>query len=191
MTRCNWMLLDFIPVLTVALTVSIGCAVQEGKKEEKQAKAKLPDAVAKAIQENYPDAEIDKMELETEAGITLYDIEFKADKGEIEVALDGTVMDIATVVQMKDIPKAAAEVIGKAAEGAQIQHLEKSEIRAEIDKGGEKGKVTRLTSPRYVYEAELVKGDRTGEIEVAADGKVIEALKWEIKGAREKKERQE
>ena len=33
--------------------------------------------------------------------------------------------------------------------------------------------------PKYVYEAELVRGNQTGEIQVAPDGKVVEAIKWE------------
>ena len=45
------------------------------------------------------------MDVEKEAGIALYDLEFKAGRGEIEVAEDGTVMDIATIVALKDIPK--------------------------------------------------------------------------------------
>jgi hypothetical protein len=104
-------------------------------------------------------------------------------------AAQGYCLDIATIVEMKDIPKAAAEVIQKAAEGARIKELEKSEIRAEIKKEGEKGKLIKLDNPRYVYEAELLKGDRTGEIEVTADGKVIEELKWKVKGAKEKEEK--
>ena len=119
--------------------------------------------------------------MEKEAGINLYDIEFKDDKGEIEVAEDGTVMDLATIVAMTDVPKAAAEAISKAAEGASIKEIEKSEIRAEIKKEGEKGTIVALDHPRYVYEAELSKGNERGEIQVAPDGKIVEALKWTAK----------
>jgi len=187
----NRMLLGFVVALALALTVSTGWAKQESKEQGKKAKVELPAAVAKAIKDNFPNAEIDIMEAEEEAGITLYDIEFKASKGEIEVAQDGTVMDVATIVAMKDIPKAAGEAIQKAAEGAIIKQIEKSEVRAEIKKEGEKGKVVKLDSPRYVYEAELVKGNQKGEIQVAADGKVIEAVKWNTKGTKEKEEQEE
>jgi hypothetical protein len=189
MKPTNWMGLNFVAAMALALTVSTGWATEEGKKEGKQTKVELPPAVAKAVKDNRPNAQIDTLEVETEAGITLYDIEFKAGQGEIEVAQDGTVLDIATIVEMKDIPKAAAEAIQKASEGARIKELEKSEVRAEIKKEGEKGKVIKLARPRYVYEAELVKGDRTGEIQVAADGRVIEALKWNVKGAKEKEKK--
>ncbi len=188
MKRANWILLGFVVALALALTVSTTWAKQESKEQAKKAKVELPAAVAKAVKDNFPNAEIEMAEVEEEAGITLYDIEFKAAKGEIEVAQDGTVMDVATIVAMKDVPKGAVEAIHKAAEGATIKQLEKSEVRAEIKKEGEKGKIVKLDSPRYVYEAELVKGNQRGEIQVAADGKVIEALKWSTEGAKEMKE---
>ena len=186
MKHTNWILLGFVVALALALTVSTGWAKQEGKEKGEKAEVELPAAVVKAIKANFPNAQIDIVEVAKEAGITLYDIEFKAGKGEIEVAQDGTVIDVATIITMKDLPKAAAEAIRKAAEGAIIKQIEKSEVRAEIKKEGEKGKIVKLDSPRYVYEAELVKGNQKGEIEVAADGKVIEALKWDTKDSKEK-----
>jgi uncharacterized membrane protein YkoI len=167
-----------VAALALALSASPVWAAQEGKNAGKEARAELPAAVAKVVKENRPNAEIDKVEVEKEAGITLYDIEFKAGQGEIEVAQDGTVMDIATIISMKDLPRGAAEAIQRAGEGAQIKELEKSEVRAEIKQVGEKGKVVKLSSPKYVYEAELVKDNKRGEIEVTAEGKVVEALKW-------------
>lgn len=174
MKRVNWILLGLVAALILALTVSTSLANQESKEQAIKAKVKLPAAVAKAVKDNFPNAEIEMAEVEEEAGITLYNIEFKAGKGEIEVAQDGTVMDVATIVAMKDIPKAAAEAIHKAAYGATIKQLEKSEVRAEIKKEGEKGKMVNLDSPKYIYEAEVVKGNQRGEMEVAADGKVAE-----------------
>ena len=173
-------------VLAFVLTMWTGCAKEEGTEPEKEAEKELPAAVAKAVKANFPDAQIDKVEVGEEAGITLYDIEFLGDQGEIEVTLDGTVLDVATIIKMEDFPKAAADVILKAAEGATILRLEKSEVRAEIKEEGEKGKVVILDSPRYVYEAELKKDDQTGEIEVDAEGKIIEPLKWDIKESGEK-----
>jgi hypothetical protein len=162
---------------------------EEAEKDQEQAKkekVELPEAVAKAIKDNVPDAEIDILTVEKEAGITLYDIEFKAGKGEIEVAADGTVMDIATIISWADLPKAAAEAIKKATEGATIKQLEKSEVRAELKIEGEKGTIVKLATPKYVYEAEIVKGNQTGEIQVDPDGKIVEALKWNAKGEKEK-----
>ena len=133
----------------------------------------LPPAVTQAIQANKPGAEIDKVEIEKENGVTLYDIEFKDGKGEIEVAEDGTVIDVTDVVTMKDVPDAAAGAIKTAAKGKPIKQLERAEVRAEVVKEGGKGKVSKLSAPKYVYEAELAKG----EIEVTPEGKVIKGGK--------------
>jgi len=160
----------------------IGAAVLTAAPEKKTEKqVVLPAAVAQAVKANFPGAEIKTAEVEKEAGINLYDIEFMAGRGEIEVAEDGTVMDIATIITMKDLPKAAAEAIYKAAAGAEIKQIEKSEVRTEIKKEGEKGTLVKLASPRYVYEAELVKG----EVQVAPDGKVVEGPKWNKEEAEE------
>lgn len=160
----------------------IGAAVLAAAPEKKTEKqVVLPAAVAQAVKANFPGAEIKTAEVEKEAGINLYDIEFMAGRGEIEVAEDGTVMDIATIITMKDLPKAAAEAIYKAAAGAEIKQIEKSEVRTEIKKEGEKGTLVKLASPRYVYEAELVKG----EVQVAPDGKVVEGPKWNKEEAEE------
>jgi hypothetical protein len=187
----NWLLMGCMITLAIALIVPTGWAKQEGQEQGKKIKVELPDAVAKAVKANFPNAEIGSAEVEKEAGINLYDIEFKADKGEIEVAENGTVMDIATSVSMKDVPKAAAEAISKAAQGATIKQIEKSEIRAEIKKEGEKGTLLKLDHPKYVYEAELSKGNQRGEIQVAPDGKIVEALKWRTRKATKQGEEEE
>jgi len=171
-------------VFLMFLTVLGFAALAVAQEKKGEAKVELPAAVAKAVKDNFPNAEIDKMEVEEKAGISLYDIEFKAGAGEIEVAEDGTVIDIATIIELKDVPKPAADAIQKAVEKAKakIKQLEKSEIRAEVQEQGGKGKVVRLATPKYLYEAELVRGNQTGEIEVSPDGKVVEPLKWEGEG---------
>ena len=139
----------------------------------------LPAAVLAAIEANVPGGEVDVVEVAEEKGITLYDIEFKEDLGEIEVADDGTVIDVVTIVTMEDLPEAAAMAIEKATEGFTIERLEKSEIRSEIKQIGPKVAIVKLSTSQYVYEAELVEDDRTGEITVDADGNIVEPLKWD------------
>jgi hypothetical protein len=133
----------------------------------------LPAAVAQAVEANRPGVEIEKLEIEKQDGYTLYDIEFKGDGGEIEIAQDGTVMDVVDIIQMTDVPEAAAAAIQRAARGRTIKRIEKSEVRAKIEKEGGKGRLSRLSTPEYVYEAELSKG----EVEVAADGRIIKGPK--------------
>lgn len=190
MKRTKLILLGIIVLLALGLTLSTGCAKKETEEqaetqemEEPEAikpEVELPAAVLEAIEANVPDAEIDFVEVVEEAGITLYDIEFKEDRGEIEVTEDGTVIDVVTIITMEELPEAAAQAIQKATEGITIKQLEKSEIRSEIKKEGEKGIIVKLDTPRYVYEAELMKDDQMGEITVDADGNIVEPLKWDI-----------
>lgn len=189
MKHINWILLILVFALALVLTVSTGCTKQEKKAQAEKKEVELPPAVVEAVKANFPDAQRDFVEVDEEAGIKLYDIEFKDDQGEIEVAEDGTVIDVVTIITMEDVPQAAAEVFQKAAERATFKRFEKSEVRAEIRKEGEIGKIVKLDSPRYVYEAELVKDNQTGEIEVDAEGNIIEALKWETKRAKKKEEK--
>jgi len=131
---------------------------------------RLPAAVVKAIDVNCPGANIDKLDIENEEGIRVYDIEFKDGRGEMDVLEDGTVLNVATLVELKEVPEPAARVFQKAT----IKQLEKSEVRARIERKDGKGQLTRLAAPEYEYEAELVQG---GEVEVAADGRIIKGPK--------------
>lgn len=152
---------------------------EEGEEAaEEQMKVELPAAVTKAVKDNVPGAEIEILTVEKEGGISLYDIEFKAGMGEIEVAEDGTVIDVSSTIDMRDVPRAAAEAIQKAVEGGTIKQIEKSEVRAEIKMDGETGTIVRLEAPKYVYEAEFTKDGRAAEVQVAPDGTVVEASKW-------------
>ena len=168
-------LLTLIAALAVVLTAPLAV---HGRAARNKSLAKLPPVVARVVQENRPGAEIGKLEIEKEGGITLYDIEFKAGMGEIEVAEDGTVMDIATIIEMKDLPAPAAAAIQRAAAGARIKQIEKSEVRAEIQMEGKKGKIVKLASYKHVYEAELVRANKSGEVQVDAEGKIVEGPKW-------------
>jgi hypothetical protein len=60
-----------------------------------------------------------------------------------------------------------------------IKRLEKSEIRAEIKLEEETGVIVKFDTPRFVYEAELEKDGKTGEITVDGDGNIVEELKWD------------
>lgn len=165
-------------ILAIASTITAG---QDSVKEEKLKISQLPPAVVEAIKTNCSGCVIDKATRETENGVTIYDIEFKRGQGEIALAEDGSVIDRETVVLLQDVPAAAQEAIRKGASGAKIKHVTRGEIRAEL----KEGKIVKLASPRYVYEAELEKGDQVAEIEVSSEGQVIEAPLWTKKGAKE------
>lgn len=183
MIRTRWLLMG-AAVMVLALLGAATLSADEGCKKEK-AKVELPEAAAKAIKAAFPDATIDEVEIDNEDGMKLFEVELKQGKAEIEVSVapDGTIVEIETEVALKDVPAAAAAVISKAAEGAQIKEIAKEETRAEVKKNDNGvAKLVKLETPKIAYEAELVKGDQKGEIEVAADGTVVEPLKWKAKG---------
>jgi len=170
-----------IPVVLITLTTSITLAMQEGTKEQKIKPSQLPPAVVQAVKTNCPGCSIDKATREIENGVTVYDIEFKGGQGEIAVAEDGSVIDRETIVSIRDVPAAALDAIQKGASGGKIKQVAKDEIHAEL----KEGKIIKLESPKYAYEAELVKGNQVAEIEVTAEGKVIEAPAWGKRGTKE------
>ena len=170
-----------IVMVAGASTITAGSAMQDGAKEEKLKVSQIPAAVVEAIKTNCQGCVIDKATREIENGVTVYDIEFKRGQGEIALTEDGSVIDRETVVLLKDVPAAVLDVITKSAPGAKIKQVAKGEIRAEL----KDGRIIKLENPRYVYEAELEKGNEVAEIEVSSDGQVIEAPVWVKKGARE------
>ena len=161
-------------VTTLAVAVAVASTWASAQTKADPKRSRLPAAVVKALDANCPGAEIDKLDIENDAGIKFYDFEFKAGRGEMDVTEDGTVLDIATMVELKDVPEPAAAIIRKAAGTNGIRQLEKSEIRSKIEKQDGKGRLVPVSPHEYVYEAELVKG---GEVEVTADGKVIKGPK--------------
>lgn len=170
-----------IPVVLITLSTSVTLAMQEGTQEQKIKPSQLPPAVVQAVKANCPGCSIDKATREIENGVRVYDIEFKRGQGEIAVAEDGSVIDRETIVAIKDVPAAALDAIKKGASGGKIKQVSKDEIHAEL----KEGQIIRLESPKYVYEAELVKGNQVAEIEVTAEGKVIEAPAWGKRGTKE------
>jgi len=185
MIRTRWLLVG-AAVMVLALLGAATLSADEGcKKEEAKAKVELPEAAAKAIKDAFPLATIDEVEIDNENGMKLFAVELKQDKAETEVKVtaDGMIVEVETQVALKDIPKAAAAAISQAADGAQIKEIKKEEAFAKVKKG-DSGNATlvKLDKSKVSFEAELVKGDQKGEIEVDADGKVIEELKWKVKG---------
>jgi uncharacterized membrane protein YkoI len=169
----------------------------EGKTECKEgAKVELPSAAAEAIKAAFPKAKIEEAKLEKECGLDVYEVELKLEdesEVEVEVATNGTIVEIETEIAQKDAPPAVVEAVKAAAPDAKIEEVKKIEIRAEIKKAeaDKPAQLVKLDKTRIVYEAELKTDDKEGEITVAADGKVVEPLKWEEKEKGEKEEKGE
>jgi len=134
----------------------------------KQSKVELPDAAAKAFKNAFPKGEIEKMDVDQENGVTVYDLEFKngSAEQEMDIIADGTILEVTLVVDAKDVPEAAMKAIEKAAEGAKITRIENIEIRYET----KDGKVVKLAAPVTHFAAEYAKGHKTAEVVVTSDG---------------------
>ena len=155
----------------MVLACAVMCAVVYAHKHEGK-KSWLPDAVKAAIAASYPGAEIEEVEKECE-GVKLYEVELEQNEKEMEVtfAKDGAIVEVETKVSMESLPKAVSKAITEAAAGAKIKKVEKEVIYAVV-------KLVKLDTPKTVYEAKLIKGGKKGEIEVAADGTVLEQPRW-------------
>ena len=149
--------------------------------EQKINLSEAPAAVKQALETHCPNCKIHRATREVENGVTIYDFEFKDGKGEMDVTEDGLVVSRETVVQENEVPAPALEAIRKAAEGGRVVQILKETVTADLAEG----KVLKLETVKYFYEAELVKGTQVAEIVVSPDGQVAEAPVWRKKGTRE------
>ncbi len=142
----------------------------------------LPAPVKKTFDTKFPNARIDSLEVEEEGGVMVYDFEFRDGKREKEadIAADGTMLERTLVITTKSVPKEAMKPIHDAAEGATMGRTEKISVRYET----KDGKVVKLAKPEIHYAVVLKKGEMSTEICVNADGKVLEAPKWEVPKAK-------
>jgi hypothetical protein len=134
---------------------------------------KLPDSVAKTFQATFPKAQITKLDVDEEDGVTVYDIEFKdgAVEKETDITADGTMLEFTVVIRAKEVPAAAMKTVRAAAKGGKIGRIERIEISYET----KDGKAMKLNKPVTHYAAEITKGGKTSEVVVAPDGsRVVE-----------------
>jgi len=186
-------------MLAAVMVFAVGvCAADEEQGCEaakEEAKVELPAAAADAIKAAFPKAKIEEVEVEKEEGVTLYEVELEQDDAEteVEVAADGTIVEIETEIAAKDVPEAVLQAIHAADPDARLEEIEKTEVLAEIKKAedDQPAQLVKLTTPKVLYEAELKKDGKEGEITVAADGKIIEPLKWKEEEKEEKGEKEE
>jgi hypothetical protein len=169
MTHARWLVLALFG-LAFALSPVAGLA------QEKDLEAKLPAPVKKTFRDKFPRAQIEKLDVEEEGGVTVYDLEFRdgTTEKETDITADGTMLEFTVVIGAKDVPAAAMKPIREAAEGAKMKRIERIEISYET----RRGKTIKLPKPVTRYAVEMTKGARTAEIVVAPDGTVIEPARW-------------
>lgn len=131
----------------------------------------LPRAAADAVKAAFPQASIEEVGLDKEDGIDLYEVELRQNGEETEVTVspDGVIVEVETEVFLKDLPKAVADAITKAAAGAKVEEIKREETRAVV----RAGKLVKLDQPRITYEAEFRKDGKELQIELAPDGTIL------------------
>lgn len=167
--RSRW-----LKVVAIAAVLGMlgGCALTGGGKKAKRKKVALPAAAADALKKAFPDALAGKAKLEDENGLKVYEVKLKpkAPKIKVEVTADGTIIEVESKIAAKDLPAAVVKAIEKAVPGATIKKAEREEVRAVV----KDGKFVKLGKPKVVYEVRVVKDGKKTEIEIAADGTVID-----------------
>ena len=118
----------------------------------------LSSAAVDSLMVAFPKAKIGEAEAEKEGGLDLFEVELTLGSKEIEVLVspDGVIVQVETKVAMKDLPKAVADAITKAAAGAKVEEIEREETRAVV----RDGKLVKLDQPKITYEAEFLKGGK-------------------------------
>ena len=131
----------------------------------------LPRAAADAVKAAFPQASIEEVALDKEDGIELYEVELRQNGEETEVTVspDGVIVEVETEVSLKDLPKAVADAIAKAAGGAKVEEVTREETRAVV----RAGKLVKLDQPKITYEAEFRRDGKEVEIELAPDGTIL------------------
>ena len=161
---------NYKPVVYIALVGVILCvAAYAGKDRDED--VTLPEAVVAAVKALFPQAEVKEAELDEEE-IKVYEVDLEAngeDVAEVTVAPDGTIVEVETEIAADDLPSAVKNAIAQAAEGAEIKKAEKEVTHAVV-------KLVLLDEPKTSYTVELVKDGNKCEIEVAADGTIMEGL---------------
>jgi hypothetical protein len=161
-----------LKLVCIAMVICvIACVVTHAGKDEHK-KCRLAPAAKAALDALYPNAEIEEVEAEKE-GLKVYEVEFEQNGREVEATLaaDGTLVEVETEMTVEDLPGPVAKAIEKAAEGATIKEVEKEVTYAVV-------KLVKLDEPQTSYEAELSREGAKCEIEVAADGTILEQSEW-------------
>jgi len=173
MSARNWALTG-IAVLGLIFAVALP-AWAEDKPQDTDKKVELPKAAADAIDAAFPGATIGEVKLEDEDGVKLYEAKLTVKDAEIEVSVsaDGVISEVETEITVEALPKVVADALAKAAEGGKIEEVTKEEQRAAV----KDGKLVKLDTPTIKYCAEIVSGDTTTVVEIAADGKVLKTEK--------------
>jgi hypothetical protein len=150
-------------VLTAGVSLAASPAARQESKEkggdsERSVKMKdLPAAVQQTVREQSRGAKIRGLSVETENGVTNYEVELKVNGHSRDVLIDpsGAVVSVEEQVALASLPEAARTAITHG--GGRVVLVES------ISKGG----------AVEAYEAHVRRGRKTVEIKVGPDGQLI------------------
>ena len=178
-------------VFTVGIAVLVGLALVAGpayaKKKDKTASTTssqavtLSEAAAKAVKDAFPNATTGTVKMENEGGLLLNSVSLLEGANEkiAIVAYDGTIAEVETPLETKDVPEAVAKAISVADAEATVTRVLKADVRAEVKQEDGIPKLVKCDKPKTAYEGILSKAGQTGRIKVAEDGRVITSLAWQ------------
>jgi hypothetical protein len=173
MTHARMLAVASLSLLTLLVLQARAVAADDTAKDAVQ----LPTAAGDAIKKAYPKATIQKVKAEKEGDVTVYEVKLTSGETKLEVTVtgEGTICEVDSQIAVADLPKAVAEAVAQAAPDAKVSKASKEEILADPKTG-------KLDTPKATYEVEVTKDGKEGEMKLAADGKVLEELKWKEAG---------
>jgi hypothetical protein len=127
--------------------------------------ARVPKAVMSAAKARFPGAKIQQASEETEDGTTVYSLEIKHQRHNVDATFkgDGTVVVVETTVPKKELPKAVLQAVALQYPGASLMHA--GAVR--------KGPGVKKTADYYQFY--LMSADnRPRQLKVDPKGKVLE-----------------
>lgn len=143
----------------IILLVIAACSFT-GLYAQKISGEKVPAAVLNTFKTKFPTAAGAKWEMEN---TTEYEVNFKSDGEDHSATFDknGNWLETETEIEISSLPKVVSNAIGSLYNGYQVKEAEKLDTP---DKG-------------MLYEVELKKGNEILEVQVSADGKVLNSKK--------------
>ncbi len=143
------------------LAVVVAGSVVAWADEEKVPLDKLPRAVAEAVKKRFPKLKFTGASKEKDKEKVVYEVSLKKDGKNIDVTVTeaGAITLIEQELAFKDLPKAVAKTFKEKYPKAKYQIIESV---TKVEAGKEK---------LAYYEATLVAGGKTWEVEILPDGK--------------------
>jgi hypothetical protein len=160
--------------LNIAFAALLVGLVPAGFADEPKAAPKGAEKAVAAVKAAFPKGEIDEVTEPKGFGGSggkgtpmFWSVRFHVGdaKHELSVLPDGTIMRLPTPVDVKDLPKAVAAAVAKAAPDATIKSAEKHEMRATL-------KYVAMEKPQVrQYAIDVVKDDKRSWVTITGEGK--------------------